>query len=441
MATEWLRTAREPVSAASLVVYRWVFGLLLFGGVVRFGAAGWVDDFYVTPQLTLGYPGLEWIQPLSRAGMYGVFALLGGLALLIAAGLWVRGAALLFALGFTYVELIDQTTYLNHYYLVSLLALLLAALPIRRGIAVVPRASVWVLRAQVGLVYVFAGIAKLGPDWLVDAQPLSIWLSTKDLPVVGDLVAQPWVATAAAWFGAAFDLAIVPLLLLRRTRVLAFGLAVAFHVATWLMFPIGLFPWIMIANATLFFAPDWPLCTAWLQKAWDRTRDRNLLAALRDAPRPPRLLGVLLAIHFALQLVVPLRHLAYPGDVLWTEEGMRFAWKVMIVEKAGIARFEVRDPQSGRQWTVYPREYLTARQEKMLSTQPELIRQFAHILQRDYAARGIPGVEVRADVEVAMNGRRRRRLVDPTIDLAREPFSWMSYAWILQRDQESRQRR
>jgi len=203
MATERLwsrvgRAAREPVSAASLAVYRWAFGLLIFAGVVRFVAAGWVDDFYVTPQLTLGYPGLEWIQPLSRIGMYAVFAALGALALLIAAGVWARWAALLFALGFTYVELLDQTCYLNHYYLVSLLVLLLAALPIRRGVAVVPRAWLWTLRAQVGLVYVFAGVAKLGPDWLLDAQPLSIWLSTMELPIVGDLVAQPWSRTSRA---------------------------------------------------------------------------------------------------------------------------------------------------------------------------------------------------------------------------------------------------
>lgn len=422
------------MSASSLVAYRWTFGLLMFVGVVRFVAAGWVDDFYVTPKLTLGYPGLEWIQPLSRAGMYAVFAGLGALALLIAAGVWVRWAALLFAIGFTYVELLDQTCYLNHYYLVSLLALLLAALPIQRGVAVAPRAWIWTLRAQVGLVYGFAGIAKLGPDWLLDAQPLSIWLSTMELPLVGDLIAQPWVAYVASWFGATFDLAIVPLLLCRRTRASAFGVLVGFHVVTWLMFPIGLFPWIMIANATLFFAHDWPVRSAWLLRAWERTRRRDPSAALGregDVPRFGRLLGPVLVIHFVLQVVIPLRHVAYPGDVLWTEEGLRFAWKVMIVEKAGIARFEVLERPTGRRWTVYPREYLTPRQERMLSVQPELIRQFAHHVRREFAARGIANVEVRADVEIAMNGRRRRRLIDPTVDLAHERFSWAPYAWIL----------
>jgi hypothetical protein len=418
------RLATEPTSAASLVAYRWAFGLLALFGVVRFVASGWVDEFYVQPHVHLSYPGFEWLQPWPRGGMYLHFTGLGVLAILIATGTWVRGAALLFAIGFTYVELLDQTFYLNHYYLISILACLLAALPIRAGTTVVPRWWIWALRLQVGLVYVFAGVAKLGPDWLVDAQPLQIWLALMDLPLVGDLVAHPWAPYLAAWFGAVFDLTIVGFLLYRRTRKVAFVVLVGFHVATWLMFPIGLFPWVMIANATLFFAPEWPLVF------------RRRRSAPRDLfPVPPRpthrILRVLLGIHFALQLTLPLRHLFYPGDVHWTEEGLRFAWKVMIVEKAGVLRFEVRDPATGRQWTVYPREYLVARQERMLSVQPEMIRQFAHFLADRFAERGIPNVEVRADVEVAMNGRRRRRLIDPTVDLAHEPFRWGSYSWIL----------
>lgn len=425
MVTE-LRRATEPISAASLVVYRWAFGLLLAFGCVRFVAAGWIEELYVSPHLTLGYPGLEWIVPLPRLGMYAVFVSLTALALLVAAGVWMRGAALVFSLGFTYVELLDQTCYLNHYYLVSLLSVLLACLPIRRGIAVVPRYWLWILRAQVGIVYVFAGVAKLGSDWLLDAQPLSIWLSKMELPLVGDLLATPWLAYAASWFGALFDLTIVPLLAWRRSRPVAFAVLVGFHVVTWLMFPIGLFPWIMIANATLFFSPTWPLRRRFV-KGWERTRRHDVITAMISA----RARFAAWLVYFALQLAIPIRHLAYPGNVLWTEEGLRFSWKVMIVEKAGIARFEVRDPATARTWIVYPREYLTARQEKQLSVQPELIRQFAHHLRRDFATRGWPAVEVRADVEVAMNGRRRRRLIDPRVDLAREPFSWRPYTWIL----------
>src|SRR6185369_4772318 len=123
----------------------------------------------------------------------------------------------------------------------------------------VPAYCVYLLRFQLGVVYFFAGIAKLNGDWLLRAQPLRIWLAARaDLPILGGFLAEPWVAWTASWAGAFFDLTIVGFLLLPRTRRAAFVAVVVFHVATGLLFPIGMFPWIMVAAATVFFAPDWP---------------------------------------------------------------------------------------------------------------------------------------------------------------------------------------
>ena len=49
-----------------------------------------------------------------------------------------------------------------------------------------------------------------------------------------------------------------------------------------------------------------------------------------------------------VQLALPLRHLAYPGDHRWTGEGYRFAWNVLLVEKAGSVTFLVHEPSTGR---------------------------------------------------------------------------------------------
>lgn len=124
------------------------------------------------------------------------------------------------------------------------------------------------------------------------------------------------------------------------------------------------------------------------------------------------------AVFLAAQLVLPLRHYAYPGNVRWNDEGYRFAWRVLLTEKAGMAEYRVSDPASGRQWLVGPEDYLTPLQAERMATQPDMILETAHIIARDFAARGYPGVEVRADVFVAMNGRRYARLVDPQTDLA-----------------------
>ena len=125
----------------------------------------------------------------------------------------------------------------------------------------IPVAALWFLRGQLGLVYVFAGIAKLNPDWLLHAQPLTIWLyNSADTPFIGGLVQAQWVAYAMSWAGAIFDLTIVPFLLWRKTRPYSYAVLVLFHVATGLLFPaIGMFPWIMMGAALIFFDPDWPV--------------------------------------------------------------------------------------------------------------------------------------------------------------------------------------
>lgn len=418
-----LRRAREPIDPGSLTVWRVAFGLLMAVAVIRFFAHGWIARFYIEPELLFPYPGFEWVAPWPGAGMYLHFAALGVLALLMAAGLWFRPAAALFCLGFTYVELLDQTHYLNHYYLVSLLAGLCALMPLGRG-AAIPRWCLWVLRAQVGLVYVFAGVAKLGPDWLLDAQPLSIWLAAcTDAPLVGPLLDQRWVAHAASWAGMFFDLTIVGWLSWKRTRAAALAAVVVFHVATAALFPIGLFPWLMIANAALFFGPDWPRRLLSRPRAVAPARDR--------APRRVHRLALGgFALYFAVQVLVPLRAHLYPGDVLWTEEGMRFSWRVMLVEKAGVARFVVTDRGTGQRWRIYPREFLTPRQEKMMSFQPEMIRQFAHHLAAEFERRGHRDVAVSAEVYVSFNGRRSAPLIDPGVDLSAQKFSLSHASWI-----------
>jgi hypothetical protein len=424
----------RPVDGAWLAAFRVLFGLTLAVSMWRFEHYGWVDRLFVQPRMFFKYWGFSWVQPLSGSGMHWLVWSLGGLSLCVAAGLAFRLAAPLFALGLIYLQLIDVSTYLNHYYLAALLALLLAASPAHRSWsldarlgqrwfgatapATVSAAWLYLFRFQIGVVYVFAGLAKLQSDWLLHAQPLRIWLgASTSLPILGPLFTVPWVPLAMSWCGFLFDTTIVGFLLRRRTRPYAYVVVVAFHALTRLLLPIGMFPVIMTLGALVFFSPSWPRAAwAWLRRVAPPAAPGP---APRDIARGSQALLGLGILYCVLQLAMPLRFLAYGGNVLWHEQGMRFSWRVMVRAKGGGTTFAVHSASARRTWYVSPRDYLTDMQQNEMSSQPDLILQLAHHIREDFERRGLGPVEVRAESRAALNGRRSALLVDPRVDLGR----------------------
>ncbi|MFT5433983.1 MAG: vitamin K-dependent gamma-carboxylase [Myxococcota bacterium] len=406
--------------------------MLLLTSVARFWLNGWVDDFFVTPDHFFHFWGMDAIVVPSRPALLAMMGTMALLSVLITLGLFYRVATFGFFALFTYVELVDVTNYLNHYYLVSLLTLVMAFLPanaawsldVRRRPALrrnsVPAWIYGLLRLQVGVVYVFAAMAKFNTDWLLGAQPLNIWLAARtDLPLVGELLGHFEVALAMSWLGFLFDLLIVPALLWDRTRRFAWPVALCFHAMTSILFNIGMFPIIMSVATTIFFAPSWP-----------RRFIRGAKPATAAGPSFPRWAFGIAAVWCAVQLLVPLRFLAYEGPVAWHEQGMRFAWKVMIREKNGTVDYRV-ETADGRTTRVSPRRYLTDYQEREMGGQPDLILQLAHHIAADYAAKGEGPVKVYADSFASLNGRPPARLIDPTVDLAMVSDGLMPKSWIL----------
>ncbi|NVJ21924.1 HTTM domain-containing protein [Myxococcus sp. AM011] len=437
----WLLAPRD---IAAMAVFRVALGLLITVSSVRFLAYGWVGVLFAQPRVRFTYWGFGWVPVLPSEWMPALFVALGVLGTLLMVGLFYRVTVVLLFGVFAYVQLLDVTNYLNHYYLVSLLLALMSFVPAHRAFSVdawrrpelrqdwLPAWCTVLLRFQVSIVYVYAGLAKVTTDWLVHAQPLNIWLSARTgLPWVGPLLDERWVAYAAAWGGMLFDSTIVLFLMWRRTRPFAYVVVVGFHAATSALFPIGMFPFIMVTGALVFFDPSWP---------------RTLLARVRRSPvsvsvpvvgegRAPGwkgrvVLGVAV-VYACLQVVLPLRTHAYGGNVLWHEQGMRFSWRVMTREKNGSATFMVRDSVTGREWHVSPSQYLTRLQEREMAVQPDLILQLAHRIARDFEATTQHPVEVRADVRVSLNGRMSEPLVDPTVDLSKEEDGLGPKAWIL----------
>lgn len=437
---------RCPTDIAGLAAFRVVFGLLSLVSMVRILAFGWVQEFFVKPSFFFKYWGFGWVEALPSSGMYALLVGLSLLSAMIAVGLLYRVSIVLFFLGFTYLQLIDATNYLNHYYLVCLLAFLMIFLPLHRAWSLdawlrprlrathFPAWQTYLVRFQIGVVYFFAGLAKLTSDWLLHAQPLNIWLAARTgVPLLGPLFGQRWVAYAMSWTGFLFDTTIVAFLLLRRTRPYAFAVLVFFHAMTSLLFPIGMFPVIMTTSALIFFSPSWPRRVL---RALGAKIGAGTEAGEVSAPRPstaPRwapvaVMGV--AVYCALQALVPFRHLFYGTGVTWHEQGMRFAWKVMVREKNGSITYHVEDKATGRVWEVSPRKYLTDRQEREFSGQPDLILQLGHRIARDFASRGLD-VRVRVEAMVSLNGRPAMKMIDPAVDLTQVTDGISPVRWIL----------
>jgi len=430
------QTLDAPVDIASLALYRAVFGGLMVIAAARFFTHGWITLDYGVPTHVLHYWGFGWVRRWPLWGMYVHYGVMLASAVAVMLGIFYRPAIVIFACSFIYAHLIDKSNYLNHYYLVSLLSIQMALMPLDRAYSLrarlrpasrrdrIRRWMLWLLRFQIGIVYVFGGLGKVGRDWLIHGEPLRIWLSANaELPLLGRFFHWPGAALVMSWGGLLFDLSVVPLLAWRRTRPYAFILLLVFHVITAMLFNIGMFPWIMIASATLFFDPSWP--RRWLPRREEPPR-REEVAGARVGPIA---LAALVA-YAALQSFMPLRYLLYPGNTLWSEEGFRFSWKVMLIEKSGELELTVVDGE-GRRRSVSPREYLTSVQARMTATQPDMILELAHIVARDFERRGWKNVKVFADAEVSFNGRHHAPMIDPTVDLAHESDGLGHKPWIL----------
>lgn len=454
-------------------MFRIAFGAILLWEVQRYLERDWIREYWVYPAYHFPYEWFPWVTPWDGHGMIVHFVVLGVFAFLMMVGLFYRVAALGVFLTFTYVFLLENAVYLNHFYLVSLISLLMILVPahrkwsldalIRRDIRT-DHAPAWclvLLQFQFGVVYFFSGLAKLNYDWLVRGEPPRRWLANRqDFPLLGGLFTEPWAPYVAGLAGAALDLAAPFLLLSPRWRPYMFTTLLAFHFVNDRLFRIGIFPWLAIAAATLFLPPDWPrrlgaefkrrplpilagagvslLLGMYLHRGVDAVP--ALIAAVagalvvwsfRDAGAgdpvaattggtfglPVARRRVLAGFLFAwalVQILVPLRHYLIPGQVNWTEEGHRFAWRMKLRSKTGRVAFYAHDPSTGTRLRIRTDTLLTPRQYSKMAGRPHMIHQFArHVrerlreqLDRDY--------QIRVVAFARLNFRPPALLIDST---------------------------
>jgi hypothetical protein len=368
-------------------------------------------------------------------GSYALHVGIIVLALLIAAGALYRISCAFACALLSYYFFIEKTMYINHTYLYCLLCGMMAFIPAHNMLSVdakynwfglkprydnaTPRWSLWLLRFQMGVVYTYAGIAKLHADWL-QGIPMSIWLPHR---IQQNLIDYETLARFMSWGGVAFDLTVVPLLLWKRTRDVAFYWAFAFHVTNANVFGIASFPWMSLALTLLFFEPGWP------RKQFEAIAKRPR----RKRQRLRRITGpglALLGTYVVVQLLLPIRPALYPGNSKWTEEGHQFSWHMMLRTKSGHATFVAEFPDGTRE-TVASRRWLTDRQADRMVTKPDLLHQFALFVADEYERQGRGRPKVFVDAQVSLNNRQHQPIVEAGVDLASQPRNLSKADWIV----------
>ena len=424
-----------------LAVYRIGFGLLVMFSIVRFWYNGWIESLYLEPDFHFSFLGFSWVKPLGIY-TYFIFIICFISALFVMLGYKYRIAIITLFLSFTYIELMDKTTYLNHYYLVSSLSFLMIFLPCASYFSLdstnnrkVPKWTIDSLKLMLLIVYLYAGLAKINSDWLINAQPLKIWLKTKyTIPIIGETLLQNnYTYYLFSWGGMLYDIFIPFLLLYRRTRFFAFIMVIVFHVLTRILFPaIGMFPMIMIFSCIIFFDNSThKKILDLLKKIFNRQNRLKEVFSPYIHKYNRKLIPLFVSVFFLWQVLIPLRSFSYPGELFWTEQGYRFSWRVMLIEKAGYTTFKVVDNSSGNSELVDNSLYLTKFQEKQMSFQPDMIIEYAHYIGDTYKKKGFKDVSVYAESYVTLNGRPSQRFIDPEVDLYNEKINFKNKKWIL----------
>ncbi|GGD82094.1 HTTM domain-containing protein [Planktosalinus lacus] len=426
----------KHIDNSGLIIFRVVFGLLItleaFGAI----ATGWVKRVLIEPQFTFSFIDFPWLQPLPGDGMYYYFALMGVFGLMVMLGYKYRLATFGYLVMWAGVYFMQKSAYNNHYYLMLLLLGFMSILPANRWFSLdakfnpeikkpsMPRWCALVIIFQVWIVYTYASVAKLYPDWL-DASMAQILMSGKaNYWLIGDILQQTWVHWSIAYTGILFDLLIVPLLLWKRTRMLGFVISIFFHLFNSIVFQIGIFPYMSIAFALFFFTPK-TIQKRFLPKKEFYDKKEVIVPAYKKT------LISLFSIYFIIQIALPLRHWAIEDNVLWTEEGHRLSWRMMLRTKSGTVKVTVKDKKTGEETRVNIYSDLTTKQRRGLATKPDYMWQYAQRLKKLYASQG-KDVAVYFDAKMSVNNRPLTPFINPTVDLGAEKWYYFKHhTWIL----------
>lgn len=407
----------RQIQITQIIYFRIAFGSLMVWEVIRFWVSDKVSRYYIKPEFMFKYFGFEWVKPLPETLIYVLFFLMGIAALGIAVGYLYRISSATFFILYSYFFLLDESRYLNHYYLISMIALILTVIPANLQFSIdvarqrvnpvgkIPYFYLLILQFTIALPYFFGAIAKMNSDW-IKGEPLRMWLHNS---AGDDGIAQYFQGEFApyllAWSGLLLDLLVIPLVLWKKSRWYAISAVLLFHLINSQLFTIGVFPWLMIAATLILFLPNWK--PIWKVDQSKKSKEQTVSI--------PKWLFYGVSAFLLYNSFMPLRHWLYPGNVSWTEEGHKFAWHMKLRSKESFATFYAVDPATRIKTAINDSGILLKHQLKSYSDHPDKNIQYSKYLKQKLYPNN--DVEIRATVWASLNGRPFALLLDSNVNL------------------------
>jgi hypothetical protein len=427
----------KAIDNSPLVVFRIFFGFLVacesFGAILT----GWVKRILIDPQVTFSFIGFEWLKPLPGFGMYFYFIAMGVFGLAIMLGYRYRIAIISYTILWAGVYFMQKTAYNNHYYLLLLISFLMIFLPSNSYASLDVRQNrikeentmpYWIsllFIIQVAIVYVFASIAKFYPDWLDGTFTRNLLADSTNVITLKKLFLQKWFYLFIAYMGIIFDLLIVPLLLFKKTRMLALLASLTFHLFNAIFLEIGIFPFFALTFALFFYEPE-TIRSVFLRRKTSIETDNG-----HSNYYGKKIVYFLIIPYLIIQLLLPLRHHFIEGDVLWTEEGHRLSWRMMLRERNGFIHIRIKDLKTGEESLYDYRKNLTDKQIQNLATKPDFIWQYCQYIKKEFKGKEIA---IFIDCKNSINRKEYKTLIDPKFDMAKAKWDYFRHnEWLLNR--------
>ncbi|MFT5242674.1 MAG: vitamin K-dependent gamma-carboxylase [Glaciecola sp.] len=426
----------KHIDNSALIVFRVLFGALIFLESIGAIFTGWIRRTLVEPDFTFNFIGFDFLQAIQGEWMYAHYTIMGICGLFVMVGYKYRMSMLAFTLLWATSYFMQKSSYNNHYYFLMILSAIMVFLPAHKYASIdvrqnpsiksisMPNWCRLVFIIQLFILYTYASIAKMYPDWLDLTVPELLMKSKQHYVLVGNVLQQKFMHYLVAYGGILFDGLIIPLLLWKRTRRIAFFVSIFFHLFNSFIFQVGIFPYLSLAFAVFFYEPQV------IQKLF--LKGKTLFSEEKiEIPSYATVFKTVFVLYFIIQIALPVRHYFIQDNVLWTEEGHRLSWRMMLRSKRASTLFTVVDKASKAQTKIKLEDYLTKKQIRSVSSKPDIIWQFAQRLKSVYTEKGID-IEVYVKAYVGVNGRPLKLLIDPKVDLASVKWNlFKHHDWIL----------